>query len=140
MLTMGEVRVKVKLSNSLDAMLARTGRLAVDEVRTFEGDAMVDTGAVRCCIPESVRDQLGLELATQASAVYADGRSEVVSVTDPFNIEILGRREAETALVLGDEILIGQTVLEKMDLLVDCPRQRLITNPAHPQGPVNKVK
>jgi hypothetical protein len=33
--------------------------------------------------------------------------------------------EAE-ALVLGDEVLIGQTVLEKLDLLVDRERRRLV--------------
>ena len=42
------------------------------------------------------------------------------------------------SLILGDEVLIGQTLLEKMDLLVDCTRQRLV--PAHPEGPVNKLK
>jgi len=41
-------------------------------------------------------------------------------------------------LILGDEVLIGQTLLEKMDLLVDFTRQRLV--PAHPEGPVNKLK
>jgi hypothetical protein len=36
--------------------------------------------------------------------------------------------------------LIGQTVLEKLDLLADCARQRLVPNPAHPDQPVTKVK
>ena len=43
-------------------------------------------------------------------------------------------------MVLGDEILIGQTVLEKTDLLVDCTRQQLVPNPAHPNQPVMKVR
>jgi hypothetical protein len=34
--------------------------------------------------------------------------------------------------------LIGQTLLEKMDLLVDGARRQLV--PAHPEGPVNKLK
>jgi hypothetical protein len=46
----------------------------------------------------------------------------------------------EEALVLGDEVLIGQTVLEKPDLFVDCQGQRLVPNPAHPDRPVAKVK
>jgi hypothetical protein len=46
----------------------------------------------------------------------------------------------EEALVLGDEVLIGQTVLEKLDLLVDCAKQKLVPNPAHPDQPVTKVK
>jgi hypothetical protein len=44
------------------------------------------------------------------------------------------------ALVLGDEVLIGQTVLGKLDLLVDCATQQLVPNPAHPDQPVSKVK
>ena len=43
-------------------------------------------------------------------------------------------------MVLGDEVLIGQTVLEKLDLLPDCTNHRLIPNPAHPDQPVSKVK
>lgn len=52
----------------------------------------------------------------------------------------MGRDTMEEALVLGDEVLIGQTVLEKLDLLADCARQRLVPNPAHPDQPVSKVK
>jgi len=55
-------------------------------------------------------------------------------------IEWDGRDTLEEALFLGDEVLIGQTVLEKLDVLVDCVNQRLITNPAHPDQPVSKIK
>ena len=54
-------------------------------------------------------------------------------------VEINGRDTLEEALVLGDEVLIGQTVLEKLDLFVDS-RGRLIPNPAHPDQPITKVK
>jgi hypothetical protein len=53
---------------------------------------------------------------------------------------MMGRDTLEEALVLGDEVLIGQTVREKLDLLADCPNRRLIPNPAHPDQPVSKVK
>jgi hypothetical protein len=39
--------------------------------------------------------------------------------------------------VLGREVLIGQTVLGKTDLLVDCKRRRLV--PGHPEGVVLNV-
>lgn len=73
-------------------------------------------------------------------AEYADGRREPVDVTEPIIVEIEGRDTVEEALVLGDEVLIGQTVLEKLDLLVDCTAGRLVPNPAHPDQPVTKVK
>ena len=61
-------------------------------------------------------------------------------MTEPLVIELGGRDTLEEALVLGDEVIIGQTVLEKLDLFVDCINQRVIPNPAHPDQPVSKVK
>jgi hypothetical protein len=52
----------------------------------------------------------------------------------------MSRNSIDDALILGDEVLIGQTVLEKLDLLADCPNQRLVPNPAHPDQPVLKVR
>ena len=68
------------------------------------------------------------------------GRKESVAVTGPLIVEIMDRDTVEEALILGDEVLIGQTVLEKLDLLVDCSNQRLVPNPVHPDQPVTKVK
>src|SRR5438132_8020065 len=68
----------------------------------------------------------------------ADGRKSDVGLADGVRFEIMERRSSDDALILGDEVLIGQTLLEKMDLLVDGTRQRLV--PAHQEGPVNKLK
>jgi hypothetical protein len=84
--------------------------------------------------------RLGLATRGQQVAEYADGRREAVNVTGPVVVELEGRNTLEDALVLGDEVLIGQTVLEKLDLFVDCHRQRLVPNPAHPDQAVTKVK
>ncbi|MBI3046713.1 MAG: clan AA aspartic protease [Acidobacteria bacterium] len=137
---MGEVRVKAKLYNALDQALVRRGQLQPDQVRTYQADALVDTGAVRCTLPPHVVQQLGLQPVGQRVAEYADGRLEAVDLTEPFAIEMLGRSETEDAMVLGDEVLIGQTALEKLDLVVDCAGRQLIPNPAHPDQPVSKVK
>lgn len=91
-------------------------------------------------IPVRIMQLLGAVARGQRMAEYADGRKEVVQITEPIIFQILGRDTLEEALVLGDEVLIGQTVLEKLDLLADCARQRLIPNPAHPDQPVSKVK
>ena len=68
------------------------------------------------------------------------GRTEAVSVTEPLVVEIDGRDTLEEALILGDEVLIGQTVLEKLDLFVDSRGRRLVPNPAHPDQSITKVK
>lgn len=137
---MGEIRVKVKITNAMDESLARRGQLAREAVRTYEADAMVDTGAVRMVIPPHVMEQLGVQERARRVAEYADGRKESVAVTESIVVDILGRDTLEEALVLGDEVLIGQTVLEKLDLLADCANRRLVPNPAHPDQPVTKVK
>ena len=137
---MGEIRVKVRLTNSMDEALHRRGQLAADKVRFYDADAMVDTGAVRTVIPNHVMQHLGTQLRGQQVAEYADGRKEAVGLTESIIMDILGRDTSDEALVLGDEVLIGQTVLEKLDLLADCANRRLIPNPAHPDQPVTKVK
>lgn len=137
---MGEIRTKVRLVNALDESLARAGQLPPAQVRSHEADALVDTGAVRSVVPLQVVQQLGVAIRGQRVAEYADGRTETVGVTGPIIFDIEGRDTLEEALVLGDEVRIGQTVLEKLDLLADCTNRRLIPNPAHPEGPVSKVK
>ena len=137
---MGEVRAKVKLTNAVDEALARRGQITSADVRVYAAEALVDTGAVSTVMPIHVMQRLGLDIRSRRVAEYADGRQEIVGVTEPVIIECEGRDTLEEALILGDEVIIGQTVLEKMDLLVDCVNQRLIPNPAHPDQPVSKVK
>jgi predicted aspartyl protease len=137
---MGEIRVKVVLTNSVDEALNRRRKLKKSAVRRYEADALVDTGAVRSVIPAHVMQALGVMSRGNRVAEYADGRTETVAVTEPIIFDVLGRDTLEEALVLGDEVLIGQTVLEKLDLLADCQGRRLVPNPAHPDQPVSKVK
>jgi clan AA aspartic protease len=137
---MGEVRIRVRLTNATDEGLMRRGLLSAQEVRSVEVDAMVDTGAVRCVIPDQIRQQLGLAVTTRRHAMFADGRSEEVDVTEPVRFDIEGRSTYEDCLVLGDEMLIGQTALESTDLFVDCVNGRLVPNPAHPNVIVMPVR
>ena len=137
---MREVKVKIKLTNNVDDVLARRGLLPKDQIRFVEIDGVVDTGAVSLTLPSHVVEQLGLARISKQVAQYADGRLDEVDVTEAVQVEILGRKTSEEAMVLGDEVLIGQTVLEKTDLLVDCYRQQLIPNPAHPNQPVMKIR
>ena len=138
--TMGEVRTKVTLTNAVDEELARQGMLRRKKPRSCVVDAMVDSGAVRLVLPANVVQRLGLSIARREVAEYADGRKDVVGVTSPITVDWEGRFASEDALVLGDEVLIGQTILEKLDLQVDCRNHRLVPNPAHPDQPVTKVK
>jgi clan AA aspartic protease len=137
---MGEVRVKVTLTNAVDEALVRRGLLTADKVRHYEADALVDTGAVRSVLPSRVVQLLGLATVGRTRATYAKDVAEDVDIAEVVGIDIVGRRTTEETLVLGSEVLIGQTVLESLDLLVDCANNRVIGNPAHPDQPVIKIK
>ncbi|MCY3021342.1 MAG: retroviral-like aspartic protease family protein [Planctomycetota bacterium] len=137
---MGEVRAMVVLTNAADLAMMRRKLLKPSKVRKLEVDALVDTGAVALVVPSAVAQRLGLARPFTHMAEYADGRREEVGVTEAVLVEIAGRQTQDEALVLGDEVIIGQTVLEKTDLHVDCTGRRLIPNPAHPDQPVVKIK
>lgn len=134
---MGEVRVRVVVTNFADEVLVDEGQLSPDRVRTYVADALVDMGAVRCVIPLPIAQQLGLRPINEIPVTYADGRTEYRQISNAFNIEIMGRREIETAVILGNEFMVGQTALEKMDYMVDCKEQRLV--PKHPEGQLNRI-
>jgi len=101
---------------------------------------MVDTRAVRSCIPQPLLDRLGVQPLDHTMVEYANGQKEAVQLAYGIMFDIMQRRTSDDALVLGDEVLIGQTLLEKLDLFVDCASQRVIPNPAHPDVAVNKLK
>ncbi len=136
---MGEVLVDVRLTNAFDVEREAAGSLSTGVVRSKVIEAVVDTGAVRSVVPLFVLKELGVRTVGQEVAAYADGRTESVDLTAGIIFEIDGRRTTDEALVLGNEVLIGQTILEKLDLLADCKNRRLVPNPDHPNQPVTKV-
>ena len=97
----------------------------------------MDSRSGHRCQPRRWRGLVGFQ--TQV-ARYADGREDIVGATEPIRFEILDRDTYDDALVLGDQVLIGQTVLEKTDLVVDSRCAKVFPNPAHPDQPVNHVR
>jgi len=128
---MGEVKVKVKITNAGDETLFRRGKLPKDQIRFKEIEAVVDTGATTSVLPRQIVDSLGLDIVRQERASYANGYGEKVDVAETVVFEILGRRCPEEPFILGDEVLIGQIPLERMDLVVDCKNQEVTPNPKH---------
>ena len=137
---MGAIRVSVTLTNSVDLGMIRRGVLNPKHLRSIEVNALVDTGAVMLVIPNSIAIALGLEKQGQEVARYANGYEEVINLSEPLRIECLGRSTTDEALIVGDEVLIGQVILEKLDFWADCKNQRLIPNPEHPDYPVMLLK
>ena len=137
---MGEAKATVTIRNATDVGMHRRGILPVDQIRSVTVEAVVDTGAVRSCIPVDLKEKLGLETIRHINAQMANGQTESVELTDAAYIDIMDRVATESFLVLGSEALIGQTALGSTDLLVDCNRQRVITNPDHPNSAVIRIR
>ncbi len=137
---MKDIRAKIILTNAMDSQMARRHLMPADQVRRYEADAMVDTGAVTMVIPPHVYQRLGVESGRERMAVLADGSRRGVPVTSALEIELMGRDTVDEALVMGDEVLIGQTILEKTDLLVNCATRQLMPHPDHPDQPILKAK
>jgi len=136
---MGQVHVRVLFTNYREALLARLGQFDASQVHQYETEALIDTGAVRSAMPAAVADRLGLLRLRRTDAQYADGRVEAVDMTEVFTIEMLGRQTETSAMVLGEHLLIGVTVFEELDLMVDCLRQRLVPYQGTPDQPVFRV-
>ena len=84
-------------------------------------------------------DRLGFFRIRRTEAKYAASHVEEVGVTEAVMIEIFGRETAILPMVLGEQILLGVTVLEKLDLMVDCLRQRLVPYQGTPDQPVFRI-
>ena len=136
---MGQVHVRVVLTNHREAVMAQLGQLNASQVHRYETEALIDTGAVRSAIPAAIADRLGLFRLRRTDAKYADGRVEEVDVTEAVTVEIAGRETETNTMVLGEHILLGVTVLEELDLMVDCHRQRLVPYAGTPDQPVFRI-
>ena len=136
---MGQVHVQVTLINYREAVLARLGQFPPEHVHRYETEALVDAGAMQCVIPPAVADRLGLLRLRRTGARFVNDQVEEVDVSEIFTIECLGREAHEDAMIIGTHVLLGVTVLERMDLMVDTTRQRLVPNEGTWDQPVFRV-
>jgi clan AA aspartic protease len=126
---MGKIIEKVKITNLLEP------------TRSVEIEAVIDTGATMVVLPQNIVDELMLRKIREVKVRYADNSTKLKSVYGVVTIEIKGRTgnfdvvaEAE-----GSQPLIGQVVLEILDLVVDPRTRRLIPNPMSPEMPIVEI-
>ncbi|MEW6102725.1 MAG: aspartyl protease family protein [bacterium] len=139
---MGEVRERVKLENFVDRYLFEEGKINKDAIRNLEIQALVDTGSTRLVLPEDIVERLGLRKIGRVVVSYADERKEERDVCGAVMITI-AERSTDSSCVVGpplSEPLIGQVILEELDLIVDCNEQRLKPRPESPYLPLLKMK
>ena len=137
---MGEIHADVTLENPGDRDHFRRGCGRESDIRRSTIDAVVDTGAVTLVLPQDVVERLGLEQRGTAFVSCADERREERPLAGPVTVRI-GNRSMSTDCVVGpplSEPLIGQIVLEALDLIADCTNRTL--TPRYPDYPLLKLK
>jgi clan AA aspartic protease len=126
---MGTVYANIELSNLLRG-----------DLTPVNIDALVDSGAINLCIPEIVQRELGLEIVRKRVVQMADGSLVECGVVEPVSVRFENRRTTTTALVIGDEVLLGAIPMQDMDVLIDPRNERLIVPPERPNFALSKVK
>ena len=129
------------LENQRDVVLAEAGQ-SKNAPRRVEVDALVDTGAVMTLLPENVVEKLGLLLDGEITVSLAN-EEKIALPRARFLSLTIGDRQMDTDCLVGPpqcEPLVGQLVLERLDLVIDPVKQTLSPRPESPFRPSLKLK
>jgi len=139
---MGEIVVDAELENPIDRGVFERGYGKESDIRHTTVKAVVDTGAVMLMLPQNVVERLGVPLSGTVVVTYADERREERPTAGPFTLRVCNR-SMPVDCVVGpplSEPLIGQIVLERLDLIADCTNRILAPRPESPDYPLLKLK
>lgn len=137
---MGAVVASMELENAVDRGMSAQGLRDESTVRRTRVDGIVDTGAVTLVLPQNVVERLGLATQRTVIVTCADERKEERPVAGPVTVRT-GDRFMSTDAIVGpplSEPLIGQVILEVLDLIADRAKQALY--PRVPDYPLLNLK
>jgi len=125
---MGKVVEKVKVTNFKDPS------------KSIEIEAVIDTGATMSVLPMDLIQKLGLEKIDEVN-VYADNSIKRKEVYGWVILEIAGRKAVFDVLAEneGAQPLIGQIVLERLDLVIEPSTRKVMPNPRSPETPMIEI-
>ncbi|MFO0965651.1 MAG: hypothetical protein U0793_08720 [Gemmataceae bacterium] len=138
---MGRFAVDVEIANNVDVIEAERGHLDPKKVRRKIIKGVVDSGAAALVLPGTLVKELGLPTKGKKARVkYADGTRKLREEVGQVEVTLLGRDDVFSAVVepKREAALIGAIVLEALDLLVDCRKQRLY--PRDPDYVVSEIE
>ena len=134
---MGEIVVAVELENPVDRAVVERGYGQGSDARRSTIEAVADTGAMISMLPQNVVERLGIAIYRTVVVTYADERTEDRPVAGPVTMKI-GNRSMNTDCVVGppdSQPLVGQIVMEGLDLIADCTKRTLTPRPESPEYP-----
>jgi len=125
---MGKVVERVKVTNFKEPS------------KSIEIEAVIDAGATMSVLPMDLIQKLGLEKIDEVN-VYADNSIKRKEVYGWVILEIAGRKAVFDVLAEneGAQPLIGQIVLERLDLVIEPSTRKVIPNPRSPETPMIEI-
>ena len=126
---MGKVVEKIKIIN------------VFEPEKVVELEAVIDTGATMLVLPQNVANELGLKKIGERRVKYANNQIQLKPVYRGVILELKGRDGIFDVLgeAEGSEPLVGQIVLEALDLIVDPITKTVIPNPRSPDMPMVEI-
>ncbi|MBI5245111.1 MAG: hypothetical protein HY922_15720 [Elusimicrobia bacterium] len=139
---MGEIKVRVRLENHDDRVLFKAGRIPEQDIRIQEVEAVVDTCAVLLMLPQDLVEVLGLESFGKVVVTLANEQKVEMERAGYLLLTVCGRKMPTDCLVgpPGCEPLVGQLILESLDLIPDPLKRTLTPRPESPYLPTLKLK
>lgn len=137
---MGRFSVECLIADNRDVLLVGIDATLGDDQTHAKMSGVVDTGAARLVIPQSVVEKLALISDGEAVMKNTDRRRERRAVVSNVWLQVEGRHGVFSAIVepARTDLLLGTIVLEELDLIVDCGRQELV--PRDPQHVVAEIQ
>ncbi|MEW6380078.1 MAG: aspartyl protease family protein [bacterium] len=131
---MGEVIVELEIENYDDRVLYEHNLRKIEEIRRERVRVLVDSGSTMLVLPQDLVEQLGLKRLDKVIVTYADERKEEREVAGVAMVRVENRITPVNCVVgpPGSEGLLGQTILEELDLIVDCKEGKLRPRPESP--------
>jgi clan AA aspartic protease len=114
--------------------LANFGR---DDLEEIDANALVDSGAAELCIPQHIANQLRLKQLEEREVRIANGDRVLVPYVGGVRVEVFGRQTVTSAIVIGDQVLLGAIPMEAMDLVIHPRSLTLMPNPDSPNVPAS---
>ncbi len=139
---MGEIRIRMRLENEGDLYLFNRRKLSRKKVRRADVDAVVDTGAVLMLLPLELVENLGLPRLGRVVVRLANEQRVELEKAGGIRLAI-GDRQMSTNCLIGPpgcEPLVGQLVMEELDLIPDPLLKTLTPRPESPFLPTLKMK
>ncbi len=139
---MGEIRVRLRLENEGDLYMYERRKLSRKKIRKAEVEAAVDTGAVMVLLPRELVERLGLSRLGKVIVRLANEERIELEKAGGCRLTIGDRQMSATCLIgpPGCEPLVGQIVLEELDLIPDPIAGTLTPRPESPFLPTLKMK